>query len=215
MTLDSELQRGSPAIVAILRGVRPDEVLEIGRVLVGAGIRMIEVPLNSPQPLVSIERLAVNLGAEALIGAGTVVSVDAVNAVAAAGGRLIVAPNTDSAVIAGALKCGLDALPGAMTPTEAFTAAAAGARHIKLFPGSSGGPSHLRALRDVLPLECKVWAVGGANAANLNQWIAAGAVGIGVGSSLYQPGMSIGDVRERAAALVAAWQAAAPQPARQ
>jgi len=205
MTLDSRLHSGIPAIVAILRGVKPDEVVEVGRALIEAGIRIIEVPLNSPQPLVSIERLAVSLGTEALIGAGTVISVDGVNAVAAAGGRLIVSPNTDPAVIACALQRGLDALPGAMTPTEAFTAAAAGARHLKLFPGSSMGPAHLRALRDVLPAECKVWAVGGANAANLSQWIRAGAIGIGAGSSLYQPGIGLNDLRERAAQLVAAW----------
>lgn len=207
MTLNSQLEHGSPAIIAILRGVRPDEVVDIGRALVDAGIRIIEVPLNSPQPLASIERLAASVGDHALIGAGTVVSANAVDAVAAAGGRLIVSPNTDPAVISRALQRGLDPLPGAMTPTEAFAAIAAGARHLKLFPGGSSGPTHLRALREVLPVECSVWAVGGANASNLSQWIAAGATGVGIGSSLYRSGISVDVVRAHAAELIAAWRA--------
>lgn len=207
MELSSHLQRGSPAIVAILRGIRPDEVVRIGRTLVDAGIRIIEVPLNSPQPLTSIERLVADVGEQALIGAGTVISVAAVDSVADAGGRLIVSPNTDAAVIARALQRGFDVLPGAMTPTEAFAAITAGARHIKVFPGGSTGPSHVRALREILPAECNLWAVGGASASNLAQWIAAGAIGIGTGSSLYQPGASAESVRTRAAELVAAWQA--------
>lgn len=205
MTLDSQLKHGSPAIIAILRGVRPDEVLDIGHALVDAGIRMIEVPLNSPEPLQSIERLVAALGGRALIGAGTVLSVTAVDAVAAAGGRLVVSPNTDPSVISRALERGLDPLPGAMTPTEAFAAIGAGTRHLKLFPGSAIGPAHLRALREVLPTDCRVWAVGGTNASNLSQWIAAGAVGIGIGSSLYRSGMSVDDVHARAVALVASW----------
>lgn len=207
MTLSSQLQGGCPGIVAILRGVQPDEAVAVGRALVDAGIRIIEVPLNSPQPLASIERLAASLGEQALIGAGTVLSASAVDAVADAGGKLIVSPNTDAAVIARALHRDLESLPGSMTPTEAFAAFSAGARHIKLFPGSSFGPAYLRALREVLPVECKVWAVGGASAANLNQWMAAGAVGIGVGGSLYQPGVGIDVVRARATELVAAWRA--------
>lgn len=205
MTLNAELCSGAPAIVAILRGVRPDEAVDIARALVDAGIRIIEVPLNSPQPLVSIERIAVSVGERALIGAGTVVSADAVDAVAGAGGRLIVAPNTDRAVIARALELGLDALPGVMTPTEAFAAIAAGAQHIKLFPGGSTGPLHLRAMREVLPVECNVWAVGGVSASNLAQWIGAGARGIGAGGSLYAPGSSADAVRARATELIAAW----------
>lgn len=205
MTLNSMLQQGAPPIVAILRGVRPDEVLEIGRVLIEAGIRIIEVPLNSPQPLLSIERLADSHGSQALIGAGTVTSVDAVNEVAAAGGKLMVSPNFEAAAVERARALGMDVLPGVMTPTEAFAAIAAGAQHIKLFPASSIGTAHLRALREVLPPHSKTWAVGGTNAANFGNWLSAGATGIGVGSALYQPGTSTTDVRARAIELVGAW----------
>jgi 2-dehydro-3-deoxyphosphogalactonate aldolase len=218
MTLNSLLQQGAPPIVAILRGVQPDEVLEIGRALIEAGIRIIEVPLNSPQPLLSIERLAARHGNDALIGAGTVTSVDAVNAVATAGGKLMVSPNFDRAVVERALELGMDALPGVMTPTEAFAAIAAGAQHIKLFPGSSAGIAHLRALREVLPTHSRVWAVGGANAANFGEWLTAGAIGIGIGGALYKPGIGTADVRARAIELVDAWRAAvaldSPSPQR-
>jgi 2-dehydro-3-deoxyphosphogalactonate aldolase len=200
-----ELRVANPPIVAVLRGVRPGEVLDIARVLVECGIRIIEVPLNSPEPLVSIERLAKNFGNQALVGAGTVVSSNDVDAVIAAGGRLIVAPNTDAAVIARALDCGIEVLPGAMTPTEAFAAIEAGARDIKIFPASSAGAAHIRALREVLPPDCRAWAVGCVNAANVGQWIEAGASGVGIGGSLYKPGWSVGSVRTSAAAVVAAW----------
>jgi 2-dehydro-3-deoxyphosphogalactonate aldolase len=208
MTLNARLESGSPPIVAILRGVRPDEVLEVGRTLFDAGIRIIEVPLNSPEPLISIQRLAAALGKQALIGAGTVLSAQSVDDVASAGGRLIVAPNADPVVIGRAVTRGLEVLPGIMTPTEAFAAVAAGAVHIKLFPGSSTGPTFVRALRDVLPAECRVWAVGGANATNLHEWLAAGATGIGVGGALYRPGIDLDSLRLRANELIAAWNAA-------
>ena len=213
MSLNAQLRAGAPPIVAILRGVRPDEALDIGIALLDAGIRLIEVPLNSPQPFVSIGRLAATLGERALIGAGTVTTADAVDAVVAAGGRLIVAPNTDPSVIRRATAHGLDALPGVMTPTEAFAAIAAGARDIKLFPGGSTGPAHVRALREVLPVDCRVWAVGGVDASNLGQWMQAGASGVGVGGSLYRPGSSAAVVRELAAKLVAAWGASQTQRA--
>ena len=208
MTLNARLESGSPAIVAILRGVRPDEVLEVGRTLFDAGIRIIEVPLNSPEPLISIQRLAAALGDQALIGAGTVLSARSVDDVASAGGRLIVAPNADPVVIGRAVTHGLEVLPGVMTPTEAFAAIAAGAVHIKLFPGSSTGPAFVRALRDVLPAQCRVWAVGGASATNLHEWLAAGATGIGVGGALYRPGVDLDSLRLRANELIAAWNAA-------
>jgi 2-dehydro-3-deoxyphosphogalactonate aldolase len=196
----------NPAIVAILRGVAPGEVLDIARALVESGIRIIEVPLNSPQPLASIERLASNFSGQALVGAGTVVSTSEVDAVVAAGGRLIVSPNTDAAVIARARDRGAEVLPGAMTPTEAFAAINAGARDIKIFPANSVGAAHIRALREVLPPDCRAWAVGGVSAANLGQWIEAGASGVGAGGSLYKPGSSVDSVRASAAAIVAAWQ---------
>jgi 2-dehydro-3-deoxyphosphogalactonate aldolase len=204
MTLTNALDAGFPGIVAILRGVRPDEVLDVGTALLDAGIRIIEVPLNSPQPLQSIDRLVSNFGGQALIGAGTVLTAAQVTEVAAAGGRLIVSPNVDRAVIERTLQQGLDSLPGIMTATEAFAAVAAGARHLKLFPGSSTGPAHLRALRDVLPPDARVWAVGGAGASNLGEWITAGAAGIGVGSALFTPG-NIAHVTARARDLVSAW----------
>jgi 2-dehydro-3-deoxyphosphogalactonate aldolase len=207
MDLNTHLSAGAPAIVAILRGVHPDEVLAIARALIEGGVRIIEVPLNSPAPLASIERLASECGEQALIGAGTVTSVEAVDAVIAAGGRLIVAPNAERAVIRRSLERGLDVLPGVMTPTEAFAALDAGAHDIKLFPGGSLGPTHLRALREVLPRECRVWAVGGVDAANLTQWRRAGASGVGVGGALYRPGSSVEAVRGSAEQLVKAWRA--------
>jgi 2-dehydro-3-deoxyphosphogalactonate aldolase len=207
LTLSSELERRSPPIVAILRGVQPNEVLEIGAALIRGGIRIIEVPLNSPEPLRSIELLAARFGEETLIGAGTVLTVADVDAVAAAGGRLIVSPNVKNAVIERAIQKGLDPLPGFMTPSEAFAAIDAGARHIKLFPGNSVGPAHARALRDVLPKTVQVWAVGGADAKNLGQWMTAGTAGIGVGGSLYKPGTSAETIATRARELVTAWRA--------
>jgi 2-dehydro-3-deoxyphosphogalactonate aldolase len=211
MDLNAHLRNGAPAIVAILRGVQPNEVLDIAQAVLDAGIRLIEVPLNSPQPLASIERLAAAFGEHALLGAGTVLAVHDVDAVAAAGGRLIVAPNTDPAVIARAIERGLDVLPGFMTPTEGFAALAAGARDLKLFPGGSPGPAHLRAVREVLPADCRVWAVGGVSASNLGDWLTAGASGVGIGGSLYRAGASATAVRESAEHFVTAWRASEAQ----
>ena len=205
--LEPFLVRGTPPVIAILRGIPPDDVVEIGRALIDAGIRIIEVPLNSPQPLVSIERLSLDAPQGVLVGAGTVLDPSAVRAAATAGARLIVAPNTDAAVIGCSLDHGLEVVPGVMTATEAFAAYAAGARHLKLFPASSAGTAHLQALLDVLPPECRVWAVGGTNSTNVAAWITAGAVGIGVGSALYRPGFSAQLVRARAVELVEAWRA--------
>jgi 2-dehydro-3-deoxyphosphogalactonate aldolase len=208
MSLNQQLKTGAPGIVAILRGITPDEVVSIGTALVAAGITIIEVPLNSPQPLLSIERLQKQLPDAVLIGAGTVTSVDAVEKVAATGARLIVAPNANTEVIKRAVALNLEVIPGVMTPTEAFAAYDAGARHLKLFPAASSGIAHLKALREVLPGESRVWAVGGAGANNLGEWLAAGAVGIGVGGSLYKPGVSVQSVQTRADELVAAWRIA-------
>jgi 2-dehydro-3-deoxyphosphogalactonate aldolase len=205
LTLRSELERGSPPIIAILRGVESHEVIDIGEALFRSGIRMIEVPLNSPQPLVSINLLASRFGEQALIGAGTVTSPADVDAVADAGGKLIVSPNMRADVIQQSLRRNLEPLPGVMTPTEAFAAIDAGAQNIKLFPGNSVGPAHVRALRDVLPRAVSIWAVGGTDVHNLGQWLAAGAVGIGIGGSLYKPGMNAQTVATHATELVAAW----------
>jgi 2-dehydro-3-deoxyphosphogalactonate aldolase len=211
MTLTEALDAGVPGIIAILRGLQPDAALEVGEALLDCGIRIIEVPLNSPQPLLSIERLATRFGDAALIGAGTVLSPAQVRDVAAAGGRLIVSPNLDRAVVEHTLQQGLQSLPGVMTATEAFSALSAGATHLKLFPASTAGPGHLRALRDVLPRDARVWAVGGAGAANLGDWIAAGAAGIAVGGALFTTGTSTSDIRQRAGDLIAAWKHATNQ----
>lgn len=192
-------------IVAILRGVRPDEVLGIAEALIRCGLRALEVPLNSPEPLESVRRLHEAFGDSCLCGAGTVLTVSEVDAVHAAGGSLIVAPNTDAAVIARAVELGLTAIPGFATATEAFTALAAGARHLKLFPASTYGPAHLKALRAVLPKGTRVYAVGGVGVTTLGPWLQAGIDGIGAGSELYQPGFSPEDVARRATALVAAF----------
>lgn len=194
-----------PPIVAILRGVKPDEILDIAAALVAAGIKGIEVPLNSPDPLTSIGKLCDAFGDQALCGAGTVLSPQAVDEVAAVGGKLIVTPNTDPEVIARAVALNLTAMPGFATPSEAFAAVKAGAKALKLFPAGSFGPGHIKAIKDVLPKDIAVYAVGGVGAANLEPWRAAGVAGIGVGGELYKPGYTAQEVGERAAALVAAW----------
>ncbi len=194
-----------PPIIAILRGVKPEEVVDIAAALVGAGVGAIEVPLNSPDPLESIRRLCDAFGDQALCGAGTVLTPEAVEAVAKAGGKLIVTPNTDPAVIAHAVALGLTVTPGFATPTEAFAAIKAGARALKLFPAGTFGPGHLKAVKDVLPRDVAVYAVGGVGAGNLDAWRAVGVDGIGVGGELYRPGDRPADVAERAARLVAAW----------
>jgi 2-dehydro-3-deoxyphosphogalactonate aldolase len=196
-----------PPIVAILRGITPDEVVAIARALVEAGVRAIEVPLNSPEPLESIRRLCEAYGDVALCGAGTVLTPQAVDDVAAAGGKLIVTPNTDPEVIARAVALGLTAMPGFATPSEAFAAVKAGAKALKLYPASSFGPGHIKAVKDVLPKNILVYAVGGVGAANLEPWLAAGVAGVGVGGELYRPGYTAEEVGRRAAALVAAWTA--------
>ncbi len=195
-------------LVAILRGIRPEEVLDVAAALHEAGIGAIEVPLNSPSPLESVSRLAAKFGDRCLCGAGTVLRPADVDAVHAAGGRLIVTPNTVPAVIERAVALGLTVMPGFATATEAFAALGAGAGMLKLFPAASYGPTHLKALRDVLPAAVSVFAVGGVGAANLAPWRMAGCAGLGVGGDLYRAGHPAGEVHRRALALVAAWRAA-------
>lgn len=192
-------------IIAILRGIRPDEVLDVSRALFDNGIRGIEVPMNSPDALESVRRVSRSLGDSCLCGAGTVLEGAQVDAVHAAGGKLIVAPNSDAAVIRRAVALGLEVLPGFLTPTEAFAALSAGARHLKLFPAQTGGPAHMQALRAVLPRETKIFAVGGVGPQTIATWRAAGVDGIGVGSDLYKPGLSAQEVGERAAQIVTAF----------
>ena len=203
-TLDDLLAHGAPPAIAILRGLQPDEASAIGAALVEAGVRMIEVPLNSLDPFASIATLQAEFGNDALVGAGTVLDVAAVDRLAATGARLLVAPNTDARVIARGVALGLDVMPGFFTPSEALEAVAAGARRLKLFPASSAGPEHLKAVREVLPPATGVWAVGGVDPGNAARWLAAGAEGVALGGALYRPGMEAAEVGRRAQALVAA-----------
>ena len=192
-------------LVAILRGVTPDEVVPIGRVLVEAGFHLIEVPLNSPDPLESIRRLAAALGNTATVGGGTVLSSDDVAAVAAAGGSLVVSPNMHPAVIAATRAAGMLSGPGVCTPTEAFAAIDAGADFLKLFPAEQFGPAALKAWRAVLPKDMPLVPVGGITPESMASWRAAGATGFGLGSALYKPGMTPGEVRHAATAFITAW----------
>ncbi len=195
----------SRPIIAILRGLRPTEAEVVGQVLLEAGIDRIEVPLNSPDPLNSISILAAAFGDRALIGAGTVLTAEQVDAVANANGKLIVSPNCDTEVIRRTSELGLQSWPGVFTPTEAFAALNAGATGLKLFPGILAGPAGLSAVRAVLPTGTQVFAVGGAGPENFDKWIAASADGFGIGSALYKPGMKLGEIADRANQIVAAY----------
>jgi 2-dehydro-3-deoxyphosphogalactonate aldolase len=205
MTIDEALDAGAPPIMAILRGIQPHEAVAVARALVHAGIRLIEVAFNSPDPDTSIAAMVDALGDQAAIGGGTILTTDMVDRLGNAGGRFMVSPNSDPAVIAHAVDGGIEPVPGFLTPTEAFAAIGAGARRLKLFPGSAFAPSYISALRDVLPGNVGLWVVGGVGAANLGTWRAAGAAGFGVGGSLYRPGDDAATVATRAAELVAAW----------
>ncbi|WP_170326549.1 2-dehydro-3-deoxy-6-phosphogalactonate aldolase [Ruegeria arenilitoris] len=199
----------SRPIIAILRGLRPSEAAATGQALIDAGIDKIEVPLNSPDPLESISIMAAEFGDRALIGAGTVLTTDQVDAVAMVGGRLIVSPNCDPDVISHTHQLGLESWPGIFTPTEAFAALKAGASGLKLFPGALAGPAGLSALRAVLPKGTLIYAVGGAGPENFDQWIKASADGFGIGSALFKPGMAISEIADLAARIVAAYDKAA------
>lgn len=191
-------------LVAVLRGIRPDEVEAVGEALITAGLRILEVPLNSPDPYESINRLSALAGDRALVGAGTVLDVESVVRVAAAGGGLVVSPSTDTAVIAATVAAGMVSLPGFFTPTEAFTALAAGAHGLKFFPAEAGSPAVIKALKAVLPRGVPVLAVGGMTPDGMAAWSAAGADGFGLGASLFKPGTSAAAAGDMAARFVAA-----------
>ena len=194
-------------LIAILRGIRPDEAEAVCAALEESGVLIAEIPLNSPDPIESISRLARRFGDRMLIGAGTVMTTAQVRDIAEAGGRIIVTPHAATDVVQAAKSAGLIAAPGFVTPTEAFSLIAAGADAIKLFPAEQAGPSYLQALRAVLPRETIVLPVGGVDATNIPAWTRAGAAGFGIGGSIYKPGDTAAEVARKAAALMQACQA--------
>lgn len=194
-------------LIAILRGVTPDEIVPVGRALYDAGFRVIEIPLNSPQPFESIRRLTAELGESCLIGAGTVLTEAQVAEVEAAGGRLIVSPNANLAVIRASKAAGLVSAPGVATPSEGFAALDAGADSLKLFPAEQLGPAVVKAWRAVFPKELALLPVGGITPDNMGPYVAAGANGFGLGSALYKPGLTAAQVSANAQAFAAGWRA--------
>jgi len=201
------MSRVPTGLVAILRGLRPDRAADVGEALVGAGLTTLEVPLNSPDPLQSITILREQLGGRARVGAGTVLDPASVAAAAGAGAQLIVCPNTDPDVIAESVAAQVPVYPGVATVSEAFTAVRYGARAVKVFPADQVGPAAVRAWRAVLPPEVELVPVGGVGADAFGEWVAVGASGFGIGSALFTPETATDELRERAAALVAAWAA--------
>lgn len=192
-------------LIAILRGITREETIAVCEVLVGAGITMIEVPLNSPEPMRSISAASKALADRANIGAGTVLVPPDVDAVAEAGGSFVVSPDCNEAVIARTLARGMRSYPGIFSPTEAFRAIRAGAHALKFFPAEVLSPAGIKAMKAVLPAEMPVYAVGGANPENFSEFLAAGCTGFGIGSYLYKPGYTVDVVAKRAATVVAAY----------
>jgi len=195
-------------IIAILRGVTSAEVIGACDVLYAAGVRIVEVPLNSPDPFQSIQMLANKFAGKMVVGAGTVLTPQDVNLLREHGGQISVSPDCNPQVIARAVAVGLEPLPGVFTPTEAFAALRAGAKHLKLFPAEVASPQTIKAWKAVLPPHVKIHAVGGVTPENMGEWIKAGASGFGIGSSLYKPGATVAQVSESAHRLVQAWKKA-------
>ena len=200
----SEIAPGGPVIVAVLRGIAPDAITDVAQTLLDAGIRAIEIPLNSPDPLTSIEKLARLDAKDCVFGAGTVLSMADVACVKAAGGKLIVSPNTNADVITAAVGASLLPMPGFATATEAFAAIVAGAQHLKLFPAQTYGTGHLKALKAVLPPDVAIYAVGGVGADDIAAWRQAGVTGFGFGSELFKPSYSRKEIETRARRIVEA-----------
>lgn len=194
-------------LIAILRGISPADAVPVGEALVAAGVTVIEVPLNSPDPLDSIRALSAALAGRAVVGAGTVLTVAQVEAVAAAGGQIVVSPNMRPAVIARTKQLGLVSAPGVMTPSEAFDALDAGADVLKLFPGELIGPAGAKAMAAVLPRGTALVMVGGVTPASLPNYRGGPVAGFGIGSAMYKPGQTAAEVGAQAAAFVAAWRA--------
>lgn len=192
-------------IIAILRGIRPDEAVPVCEALVAAGITMIEVPLNSPEPLASIGSAARLFAGRAEIGAGTVLTPEAADSVADAGGSFVVSPDTNAAVIERTIARGMKSYPGVFTPSDAFAALRAGATGLKFFPAEVLGPKGIKAMKAVLPPEVPLYAVGGANPDNFSEYFAAGCAGFGLGTYIFKPGMTASDVADRARTAVAAY----------
>ena len=195
-------------LVAILRGLEPERAVEVAQAVFDAGIDVIEVPLNSPDPFRSIAAIVATLGEKALIGAGTVLTSADVDRLAKTGAKLMVSPNTNPEVIAQAARRDLVALPGALTPSEMFAALDAGASGLKLFPAELASPAALKAVRAVLPVEAPVYVVGGIDGANMGTYLDAGAAGFGIGSAIFKPGKSLAEIADGAAQLVVAYKAA-------
>lgn len=206
----NELRRFQPPLVAILRGLTLAEVQPLGRVLFDAGFRMVEVPLNRPAALACIAALKAMAPADALVGGGTMLTPADVDTVHAVGGRLMVAPNCDAEVIGRARELGMLAAPGVATPTEAFNALRWGAHALKIFPADMVGPAGLKAFKSVLPAGTPLWPVGGVTPEGITAWVHAGATGFGIGSQLFQPGVSPQVLAVRARAFIAAWASATP-----
>ena len=195
-------------IIAILRGITPEEAEPVCEALLETGLTTIEIPLNSPRPLQSIAALARRFGSQAVIGAGTVLTAREVRDVADAGGRIIVSPSFDAEVVAETRALKLASWPGVLTPSECFAALKAGADGLKIFPCSVVGPAGIKAMRAVLPAETAIYAVGGAGPANFREWFSAGVTGFGVGTALYQPGNSLAQLRKAASEIVRAYDGA-------